>query len=211
MQKPKDTSESESAETSGGVTRRLRVQAKPILYKNDSEPVPRDVLYEFLTTCSKMLLAKDNILEIIEDSIQRRIGLQVSAIEFQRDVLENNFQIERNYGCQHLSQMQLNYENDVELLEAGKNFMYCAMRSYLDGLKLRKEIHYKQVIKVPLNRVQILEFFEGCNSLSKYFLILIIHRVLAFTKNDGSDNERDERRIASEVPIYWTTSQRIDD
>jgi hypothetical protein len=114
-----------------------------------------------------MMLHDENIDEIIADSFIRRDGLQNAAVEFQRDVLENNFQIERGFGCKYLSQLESRHENDAELIEAGKDFMYTAMKSYLKALKARKAKHYKVINTVPMNRVQILEFFEGCNAMSE--------------------------------------------
>lgn len=147
--------------------RRNRELIKPILYSEELGTLPRDVLLDFLNICSKMMLLDENIDEVISDSLVKCNGLQNSAIEFQRDVLENNFQIERNFGCKYLSQLEIKHPGDLELIEAGKNFMYSAMKSYLKALKVRKEKNYKTIKNVPLNKVQILEFFEGCNALSK--------------------------------------------
>ena len=139
----------------------------PIIYTAELDQIPRDVVLEFLRTCSQMMLHDENIDEIIADSFIRRDGLQNAAVEFQRDVLENNFQIERGFGCKYLSQLESRHENDAELIEAGKDFMYTAMKSYLKALKARKAKHYKVINTVPMNRVQILEFFEGCNAMSE--------------------------------------------
>mmetsp|Transcript_10870 Transcript_10870/g.14956 ORF Transcript_10870/g.14956 Transcript_10870/m.14956 type:complete len:538 (-) Transcript_10870:240-1853(-) len=144
--------------------RRNRVRGKPILYTAELGTVPRDVLLDYLHTCSKMMLEEANIDEIVADSFDKKTGLQNAAIDFQRDVLENNYQVERNFGCHYLSQMQTKHGEDTELIDAGKGFMYTAMKSYLLALKARKDKYFKTLSQVPLNRIQILEFFEGCNA-----------------------------------------------
>ncbi len=142
----------------------------PIKYTEDS--IPREVLLNFLQTCVKMMLDTTNIDEIVEDTFVRKIGLNQSAIDFQRDALENNFQIEKNFGCKYLSQIPIKHEGDVELIEAAKEFMFTAMRSYINALRARCNRYkaspsLKPKDKVPLDRNTILEFFEGCNALSE--------------------------------------------
>lgn len=115
-----------------------------------------------------MVLIKSNVAEIVEASVTKNIGLYIAAIDFQRDVLEHNFQIERNYGCKYLALIPENHGSDVALLEAAKGFMLTAMKSYLLQLQYRKDHYIKDQVNLqPMNRIQILEFFEGCNSLSK--------------------------------------------
>ncbi len=119
-----------------------------------------------------MMLDTTNIDEIVEDTFARNIGMNQSAIDFQRDTLENNFQIEKNFGCKYLSLIPVKHEGDVELIEAAKEFMFTAMRSYVNALRARS-FRYKSSPtlkpkdKTPLSRNTILEFFEGCNALSK--------------------------------------------
>ncbi len=58
---------------------------------------------DFLQQCVKMLLDEANMREMIQESATKNIGLDRVAVEFQRDVLEYNFRIERNFGCKYLS------------------------------------------------------------------------------------------------------------
>lgn len=119
-----------------------------------------------------MLLHEGNIREMIDQSISKNIGLHLVAVEFQRDVLENNFQIEKNFGCTTLSLIPEKYPGDTELLDAAKAFMLACLRSFVDTLKLRSKLYKKDVIpgpspNTPMTRQAILEFFEGCNAYSK--------------------------------------------
>lgn len=150
--------------------RRIRVAVLPVKYSEDS--IPRDVLLNYLQTCIKMMLNASNIEEIVEDTFAKNIGLNQAAIDFQRDVLENNFQIEKNFGCKYLSTIPQKHEGDVELIEAAKEFMFTAMRSFLNCLKLRSAKYranssLKPSAGTPMSKQNILEFFEGCNATSK--------------------------------------------
>lgn len=120
----------------------------------------------------KMMLSKSNVNEIVEDTFAKNIGLNQAAIDFQRDVLENNFQIEKDFGCKYLSLVPAKHEGDVELIEAAKEFMFTAMRSYLNALKARHAKYKSNPSLRPapgtkMNKNNILEFFEGCNSTSE--------------------------------------------
>ena len=100
------------------------------------------------------------------------IGLNQAAIRFQRDVLENNFQIEKDFGCKYLSMIPVKHEGDDELINYAKEFMFTAMRSYMNALRARSfryksTPHLKPKATLPLTRTTILEFFEGCNALSE--------------------------------------------
>jgi hypothetical protein len=151
---------------------------KPILYTSAEETIPRDVLYGYLTTCSKMMVSESCVNLIVDVSLESRLALPLSAMGFQRDVLEFNFQIERNFGCQYLSAVSQKHPQDTELLEAAKSFMFTAMRSYLIALKLRKKRYDAHPELAPrgrrFDRIDMLEFFEGCNCLSKPLLVLSI-------------------------------------
>jgi hypothetical protein len=164
--------------------KRLKAGVKPILYKESSSAIPRDVLLSYLRTCGRMILDEDNIREIVEESISKKIGLQNSEIEFQRDALEYNFQIERNYGCKYLSMIPMKHGNDAELINAAKDFMFVAMRSYLNCLKYRKEKYFgNEKSTKMMTKIQVLEFFEGSNALSFYFflIIYILYDLLYYT------------------------------
>lgn len=142
-----------------------------MLYK-EGDDIPRDVLFNFLTTCDKMMTTNYNVEEIVMDSIEKGLGLNMAAVEFQRDVLENNFQIEKNFGCRYLSMIPMKHEGDEELIDAAKGFMFTALVSYTSAMKVRSHKYradpsLKPKAGVPLPKKAILEFFEGCNALSK--------------------------------------------
>lgn len=150
----------------------MRTAENPVLYKNGDD-IPRDVLLNFLKTCDKMMSATYNIDEIVMDSIEKDLALNMAAVEFQRDVLENNFQIEKDYGCRYLSMIPMKHEGDNEMIEAAKSFMYTALVSYNSALKHRSHKYradpsLKPKPNTPLPKKAILEFFEGCNALSKF-------------------------------------------
>lgn len=147
-------------------------EAKGIEYTAEIGKIPRDLLLDFLTTCVKMLLEEYNIVEIINDSVESRNGLHLAAVEFQRDVLEHNFGIERNFGCKYLAMLAVHHPDDSVIIEAAKTFMFTCMRSYVNALKYRNKMYKKGLLTRPaensaMNRSAILEFFEGCNALSK--------------------------------------------
>lgn len=147
--------------------RRIRVGTLPILYSSDQNPVPREVLISYLQICKKMMLDPVNVDEIVRDSIEQQIGLQSAAINFQRDVLQHNFQIEKAYGCRELSMIPMNHAKDEELVTVAREFMMTAMRSYLMAIDTRKEKYITTKSSVKMTKIQILEFFEACNALSK--------------------------------------------
>ena len=99
--------------------------------------------------------------------------LHVSAMEFQRDSLEYNFGIERDFGCKYMSDIPQNFPDDIEMQEGAKSFMFTAMRSYVNVLRRRKERYDEDPSIAPdgreFGRSDMLEFFEGCNALSKWF------------------------------------------
>lgn len=127
---------------------------------------------DFLNTCTAMLLNEDNIRMVIAISEEAKMGLHQSLTEFQRQVMENNFLIEKIFGCTYMSHIPSHFPEDVILHAAAKRFMYICMRSYVNALKIRKKIYEERNetprIEGELSRSEIMEFFEGCNALSKY-------------------------------------------
>lgn len=89
----------------------LRKAEKPaddshILYAADKDTsIPREVFLDFLQTAVKMLLDADNQREMVLESCAQEIGLDRVAVEFQRDVLEYNFHMERNFACKQLANL----------------------------------------------------------------------------------------------------------
>lgn len=121
-----------------------------------------------------MLLEEYNMVEIINDSVESKQGLHLAAVEFQRDVLEFNFGIERNFGCKYLAMLAIHHPDDLEVIDAAKTFMFTCMRSYVNTLKYRSKMYKTGAIPRPgenegMSRASMLEFFEGCNALSKLY------------------------------------------
>lgn len=155
---------------------RLPEGSTPIIYTAEGGQIPRDVLLSFLDKITKMLLYEHNIAEIVQESADNKIGLHLAAVEFQRDVLANNFGIDKDFGCKYLSMLAAHYPDDVEVIEAAKSFMLTCMKSYIQQLKLRSKMYKRSQLKKPgdydpMTRNSILEFFEGCNALSRFFLL----------------------------------------
>lgn len=149
---------------------------KPILYSATltSGGMPRDVILAFLRGCVDMMLDEKNLNDMINDSVRKNIGLHEGAVHFQRDVMEYNYQIEREFGCRYLALIPQNHPDDTELLEATKAFMFSALRSYVNNLHLRSRRYKSGNLQpphpnMPMSRTSILEFLEGCNALSKLY------------------------------------------
>lgn len=174
--------------------RRLPEGSTPIVYTAEGGQLPRDVLLNFLDKISKMLLYEPNIADIIQESVDSQIGLHLAAVDFQRDVLANNYGIDKDFGCKYLSMLSVHYPDDLEVIEAAKSFMLTCMKSYINQLKLRSKMYKRSQLKKPgefdpLSRNSILEFFEGCNALSKFSrrlkLPTFIHFRSGFTRDKG--------------------------
>jgi hypothetical protein len=128
-------------------------------------------LLRFLTDASKILLHDTNIRNIVDRSVDKKLALNEAAVDFQRDVLEYNYQIERDHGCRSLSIIQNKYSGDDEILDAAHIFMQSCLRSYINQLKLRAKLYKKGTLIGPnpnesMSRKTILEFFEACNAYS---------------------------------------------
>jgi hypothetical protein len=115
-----------------------------------------------------MIFEEANMLEMIEERARGSRGLEQIASEFQRDVLEQNFQIERNFGCRHMSSLSVTAKDDTELLDAGLEFVRSCQRGYIELLRLRdrRNGHPRRTTGV-MTRTDMTEFFEGCNAFSK--------------------------------------------
>ena len=144
----------------------------PLLYVGVETAPPREVIIEYLRDCSALMLDPSWLSYIIRENDAKSGGsampLHFSAMEFQRQVMEHNFQIEPNFGCGYLSNLPKTHADDVELLETAKAFMFTALRSYLECVSLRTKTHPKY--KGPLRtgggfpKNNMLEFFEACNA-----------------------------------------------
>lgn len=120
-----------------------------------------------------MMLDEGNLNEIINDSARNKTNMSETAVTFQRDVMEHNFQIERNFGCRYLARVPELHPNDTELIEAMKKFMFTALQSFVKALNQRSRRYKNGTLTPPnptqtMSRQSILEFLEGCNALSKF-------------------------------------------
>ena len=123
-------------------------------------------MYNYLTKITEFILDRGNIEFIVEDCRGNDVMLHGSAMEFQRDILEYNFQIEREFGCEEMSKIPLVQDTDRELNEAAREFMYCAMKAFLQAIDIRHELY----LKTPktsggMLKKDVLEFAEACNAL----------------------------------------------
>lgn len=155
--------------------RRCKAGDKPILYDvtKTSTTIPKEALLAFLNGCVEMMLDEGNINEMINEAKRKNMGLHDVAVNFQRDVMEHNFQIEREFGCRYLATIPDNHPGDTELIDATKNFMFTALKSYLKALHQRSRRYKSGDLQAPspsapMTKVTILEFMEGCNALSKH-------------------------------------------
>lgn len=141
-----------------------------MIYTQATGLIPKEVLRRYLEECVEMLLDESNIRDIINDCTSKNIGLHQSEIEFQRDVMEYNFQIERNYGCYILGNVAEKYPEDPEMVDYAKQFMLGCMTGFVKAIKVRSTLFQSGQLQGPLpnqsmSRQSILEFFEACNAL----------------------------------------------
>lgn len=146
---------------------------KEILYNESTGDIPRIVMFDFLKDATKIMTHESTVREIIDRSIATKLPLHEASVDFQRDLLEWNYQIERNFGCKSLSLIQNRFGDDNEMIEAAYGFMFACLRGYINQLKARSKLYKKGVVVAPnpnesMSRTTIMEFFEGCNALSKY-------------------------------------------
>ena len=71
-----------------------------------------------------------------------------------------------------MSHIPSHFPEDTILHAAAKRFMFICMRGYMNALKLRKQECYVKKGIAPretggISRDETMEFFEGCNALSK--------------------------------------------
>lgn len=154
------------ATTPSGVPRRLRKGVLPVIYSATNPDIPREVMLRYFIETSRMILDETNMVEMIEEASRGVKGLETVAAEFQREILEYNFQIERNYGCRHMSALPDVAAGDTELLNAGVDFVRTCQRAYVELLRLRRRRTGDDLRTTgPMPRTSICEFFEGCNAL----------------------------------------------
>jgi hypothetical protein len=169
---------SESGGDEGKMRKRLPKGTKPILYSADKGAGP-DVMLKFFHAVTDMLMDPENIREIVAESNANNVPLFVQSMNFQKDVLEYNFQIEREYGCAQLGLVAVKYPDNPELVAAAKKFMLVAMESYVEQVKYRAAERFQKIRKASglkenanvlrtaggMTKQDYLEFFEACNAV----------------------------------------------
>ncbi len=138
-----------------------------VLYKNEvGSELTRDIILRYLLEIPSIITEPYNIDEIVEDSVNSGKPLHLTAMEFQRDILEFNYQIERNYGCDYMSRIPNEFKNDTELNIAARDFMMAAMKSFTKAIDVRKAKYIGNKLKTSggMTRDTILEFLEACNA-----------------------------------------------
>ena len=147
--------------------------SKPILYGPggpDTEDVklPREIILDYFRDCSALMLDPATLALIVSMGESKGIPLHYAAMEFQRSVMECNFQIEPNFGCSFLSRIPQFYPSDSELMNAAKDFMFTALRSYIEVVRHRSRHFGPLRSSGGLNRSHMMEFFEVCNAKSEF-------------------------------------------
>ena len=159
----------------GMMERRMKAGEQPILYTSEKN-VTEEVLLAFFKNCSIMLMDLENIKIIVNESESSQVPLFMTSMEYQKDVLERNFQVEREYGVKEMGLVSKNYPTNTELIDAASNFMLVAMKSYVEQLKYRAAKRFKRIQQNTgnaaalrsgggLSKTDFLEFLEGCNAL----------------------------------------------
>jgi len=127
--------------------------------------LPRDMMMQFWLTCGSFLLSDEGITRIVAEAAKGNQPLHFAAIEYQRDVMEFNFGIERDWGCEQIGRVSIDFPNDKELHKGAGAFMKVAMYSYIEQLKMRSKLRNSPLRTTrSLTRTDILEFFEACNA-----------------------------------------------
>lgn len=167
--------ESEGKETKSKSDTPLGPPATPesLKFTKEAGAIPREVLLDYLNTCTAMLLNPEHIRMCIHINLttapEDGLGLHQCLMEFQKQVMENNFGIERNFGCQYMSMIPTNHPDDVQLHASAKRFMFICMRAYVNAIKMRYKENYEGKIEPrnsgELPRHDMLEFCEACNAL----------------------------------------------
>jgi hypothetical protein len=102
-------------------------------------PIPREIMMSFFNEAISMMNNDQHIEGIIDGCWGTEIPLHQAAMEFQRDVMEYNHRIERNYGCKCLSLIPKSSPDDKVLHDAAVSFMFASQQCYVAALKKRSK------------------------------------------------------------------------
>jgi hypothetical protein len=138
-----------------------------IKFREGGAGIPRDNLIEFLVGCSEKMGQVENIVSAVEKSKVSGVPLHQVSMEFQRDIMEYDYGIERNYGCRYLAKVPQSFPGDKELIAHGKEFIFACMNFFLNCIEERAKIFEGKPLKtsgtMPIESIH--EFFEACNAL----------------------------------------------
>ena len=137
-----------------------------IIYNAELGSIPRNVVLDFLNECSAQLMDQNTIRNIVQKYSETHEPLQTLIVEYQRNVLEFQFNIEKDFGCRYLSLIPRNFAGDKELENAAKRFMFVCMKAFVDALRLHGA-EYVITLKTDggMTPDVMSDFFEGCNAL----------------------------------------------
>lgn len=125
------------------------------------------MLLGFLNGCTEKLLDNTAITPVVEQHIASKEPLYGLMIQFQRRIMEEDFNIEPNFGCKQLSQIAVTYSNDNEVIAAAKRFMFIAIRAYVTAIKISSSMRGELVTSGTVPRNDMLEFMEAvCGTLA---------------------------------------------
>jgi hypothetical protein len=76
--------------------------------------------------------------------------------------MENEWNIQQDFGCMFLSKITLHFPGDQEVLNAAKRFMFVAMRSYVNAIKFAAPMRLRPLqSEGEMTKLQLFEFMEG--------------------------------------------------
>ena len=125
--------------------------------------VPRTIIMKYFKECIEMMEHPTIVAQIVEQSWITKLPLHLVSMQFQRDFMENNYQIEKNFGCKHISMLPATNPEDTELISGASEFMFSALKCFIYCLKLRAKLYYsgKKRSSGGMSRESMMEFFEG--------------------------------------------------
>lgn len=157
------------------------VGENPIIYSNANPVIPKTVILRFLIECSEVIINPASVGAIVDENESRKSLLYQNVVEYQREYLERNFAVEKEFGSRFLSDLPDSYKSDASLIHEYKKFSLAFLRCFLLALQLRGERNgCLRRTTGNLTKENMLEFFEGCNALSEFLKVVARCLVLIF-------------------------------
>lgn len=175
MSEPKtDTTNKSASATSDESTALLSEDAEanqkqlPLIYSASNPNIPRDHILNFFRHMIDILSLESTWDDLLTRSENENIALDMANVTLQTDVMENKFQIEKQFGCKYLAQLPELNRSDTELIEMGKQFTYATIEAFVNAIRYRKrKLGLGLRTSGGMSRNTLFEFFEMCNGLSK--------------------------------------------